>query len=104
MALVQCGRMGRNDWKNYRTWSVGLRLRRAMACQGQEPHYLRPARTRRILIEPGYMAMLHIGGDYTPETGAQHGFYIDGTASQTCRQPGKFHLLGKPAHCEGFTG
>jgi autotransporter-associated beta strand protein len=30
-------------------------------------------------IEPGYTTMLHIGGDYTLETGAQHGFYIDGT-------------------------
>ncbi len=24
-------------------------------------------------------------------------------ASQTSRQPGKFHALGKPAHCRGFT-
>lgn len=27
-----------------------------------------------------------------------------GTASQTCRQPGKFHLLGNPLHCSGLTG
>jgi hypothetical protein len=27
-----------------------------------------------------------------------------GIASQTCRQPGKFHLFGNPAHCPGFTG
>ena len=26
-----------------------------------------------------------------------------GIASQTCRQPGKFHLLGNPAHWPGFT-
>ena len=28
----------------------------------------------------------------------------DGTASQTSRQPGKFQVLGKPAHCAGLTG
>ena len=27
-----------------------------------------------------------------------------GFASQTCCQPGKFHLFGKPRHCSGFTG
>ena len=29
---------------------------------------------------------------------------LTGTASHTCRQPGKLHLFGNPAHCSGFTG